>query len=147
MPASKAQREKAAERRAKGAALRLAGLSYDEIAKKLGYSGAVAAYRDVKRAFAASTAEPAEPTPAGAAEQVALELLRLDRLQVAAWAAAVQGDLRAIDTVTRIIGTRARLLRWAEPKPAVVDPEPVKGVGGIADLTARIAERRASPSG
>ena len=37
------------------------------------------------------------------------EAARLDRLQLAAWPKAQQGDLRAIDTVLRILQRRASL--------------------------------------
>jgi hypothetical protein len=115
VPASKAQRAKTAERRAKAIALRLAGLDYPVIAQRLGYSSRQAAAKDVERALATNLAEVGR----SADELREIELMRLDRLQAAAWQKAVTngGDLRAIDTVLRIIDRRCKLLGLDGPDP------------------------------
>jgi hypothetical protein len=105
MPASKAQRAATAERRGKAVAMKIAGLDFETIAKRLGYASRGAACTDIDRALAANIAEQNQQ----AAELRELEILRLDRLQAAAWTAAVGGDLRAIETVLKVIDRRARL--------------------------------------
>uniref|UniRef100_UPI001B80034B hypothetical protein n=1 Tax=Amycolatopsis pretoriensis TaxID=218821 RepID=UPI001B80034B len=78
----------------------------------------------------------------------ALELMRLDRLQAAAWPAVLKGDLRAIDTVVRIISTRAKIRRDADAaERGARQATPVAEVSGIADLTERIAARRGAATG
>ena len=44
------------------------------------------------------------------------ELMRLDRLQAAAWAQAAKGDLRAIETMLRVIDRRCRILGLDAPR-------------------------------
>jgi hypothetical protein len=105
MPASKAQRAATADRRTKAIALRLAGLDYQAIADKLGYSDRAAAYVDIDRALKANLKAETE--------QVDLlrytSGLRLDRLQAALWPKAVGGDTKAADTCLRIIQQRCKL--------------------------------------
>lgn len=105
-----------AERRTKAITLRLAGADYDTIAARLGYSGRAAACKDITRALAVAMADLGR----SADELRELELTRLDRLQAAAWAAAVGGDLRAIDTVLRVVDRRCRLLGLDAPVRAEV---------------------------
>ncbi|MGW1071568.1 hypothetical protein [Streptomyces sp. NPDC002537] len=111
MPASRAQQAATAERRAKAIGLRLAGLDFDTIADRLGYSSRGAATKDLLRALEVRHAEQS----AQAEVLRSVEVQRLDRLQAAAWALALQGDMRAIDTVVRIIDRRCRLLGLDAP--------------------------------
>ena len=105
MPASKAQRAQTADRRKKAITLRLAGMDWQSIADQLGYSTRGAACTDVARALEANLAEQTQ-----AADTLReVESLRLDRLQAAAWPAAVKGDLKAIDTVLKVIDRRVKL--------------------------------------
>lgn len=105
MPASKAQRANTAERRKKAITLRLAGMDWQSIADQLGYSTRGAAWTDVTRALEANLAEQTQ-----AADTLReVESLRLDRLQAAAWPSAVKGDLKAIETVLKVIDRRAKL--------------------------------------
>lgn len=105
MPASKAQRAKTADRRGKAIALRLAGMDWQTIADRLDYSSRAAACVDVNRALEANLAEQSQ-----AADTLReIESLRLDRLQAAAWPAAVKGDLKAIETVLKVIDRRIKL--------------------------------------
>lgn len=105
MPASKAQRAQTAERRKKAITLRLAGMDWQSIADQLGYSTRGAACTDVARALEVNLAEQTQ-----AADTLReVESLRLDRLQAAAWPAAVKGDLKAIDTVLKVIDRRVKL--------------------------------------
>lgn len=111
MPASKAQRAATAQRRAQAIALRLAGMDYQTIAERLGYADRGAASKDVYRALEANL----EAEAAAAATLRELEVQRLDRMQAAAWAKAAKGDLKAIETVLKIIDRRARLLGLDRP--------------------------------
>jgi hypothetical protein len=105
MPASKAQRAATADRRTKAIALRLAGLDYQAIADKLGYSDRAAAYVDIDRALKANLKAETEHVDT---LRYATGL-RLDRLQAALWPKAVGGDTKAADTCLRIIQQRCKL--------------------------------------
>lgn len=83
--------------------LRLAGATWDEIAKALGYQSGPTAHTTVKR-------HTAQLSKQSAAELMELELERLDMLQLVVWRRARQGDLRAIETVLKIMATRAKYL-------------------------------------
>lgn len=83
--------------------LRRAGVTLDVIAEQVGYTNRSAAYKALKRALARTLQQPAD-------ELRDLEADRLDRLQAAIWAKAMNGDLRAIDRVLLIAERRARLL-------------------------------------
>jgi hypothetical protein len=145
MSASEKQRATTAERRRRAVAMRFAGVDYETIAERLGYAGRAAACKDVQRALAPNIAEDAAPSTD---EARALELMRLDRLQAAAWPAVLKGDLRAIDTVVRIIATRAKLRRDADAAERSAPPAtPASEVSGIASLTERIAARRSTATG
>lgn len=111
MPASKAQRAATAERRGKAIALRLAGMDYESIAQRLGYADRGAACKDIQRAMEANIAQQTQS--ADTLREV--ELMRLDRLQAAAWQAAASGDLKAIETVLKIVDRRSRLLGLDAP--------------------------------
>jgi hypothetical protein len=111
MPASRAQRTKTAERRAKAVQLRIAGASWETIAQSCGYASRGAANTDVTRAMEAATAEACRN--ADVLRQ--LEITRLDRLQQAVWAEAIKGDQDAIRTVLGIIDRRCKLLGLAAP--------------------------------
>jgi hypothetical protein len=81
-------------------------MDWTSIADRLGYSDRGAACKDVTRALEANIVEQR----VSAEELREVELLRLDRLQAAVWGAAVQGDLRAIETCLKILDRRAKLL-------------------------------------
>ena len=84
--------------------LRRAGVTYDVIAEEVGYSSASGAYHAFTRAMKRTLRE------SGSDELREIEADRLDRLQRFTWPLAVQGDLRAIETILRIMARRARLL-------------------------------------
>ncbi|MER5302291.1 hypothetical protein ABT039_22915 [Streptomyces lasiicapitis] len=111
MPASKAQRAATAHRRSQAIALRLAGMDYQTIAERLDYADRGAASKDVHRALETNL----EAESAAAATLRELEVQRLDRMQAAAWAKAAKGDLKAIETVLKVIDRRARLLGLDRP--------------------------------
>ena len=111
MPASKAQQATTAKRRTQAIALRLAGMDFETIAERLGYASRQAATRDFHRAIAAARLEERQ-----AVENLReVEGQRLDRLQAAVWAKAVKGDLKAVETVLKVIAQRSRLLGLDAP--------------------------------
>jgi|SRR5579859_2859004 len=90
------------ERRRKALDLRKAGASFPDISRQLGCSVSTA-YRMVEWSLQKTLQEPAD-------EVRKLELERLDRLLLALWPDAVNGDKDAIDRVLKIQARRAALL-------------------------------------
>jgi len=88
--------------------LRSEGLSYREIAERLGVDTSTA-YRRVQRALSAVPAEDVET-------HRALELDRLDALQRAVWDKAIDGNLNALDRVLAIMSRRSKLLGLDAPQ-------------------------------
>lgn len=89
-------------RRVKAMDMRLAGASYRAIGTALGVNVATA-YDDVQRMLREYMAETGE-------EVRKQEIQRLDRLMMAHWNAAIQGDAKATQMVLSIMDRRARLL-------------------------------------
>lgn len=122
----KVKREKACE-------LRLAGATYAQIAKELGYDAPSSAARAVTAAIATRASESAGLVRAQ-------ELARLDSMLLGLWPAARRGDTTAVDRVLRVMERRAHYLG--------LDAD--RGAGGAAvtegspldDLAARRAARR-----
>lgn len=136
MANSKAIRAYTAQRRTKAIALRMAGADWDTIADRLDYSSRAHACKDLTRALAANLAEMGRSVE----ELREVELMRLDRLQAALWAAAVGGDVRAVDSVLRIVDRRCKLLGLDAPLRAEVFT--VDAIDAqIAELTAQHAGR------
>lgn len=106
MPISRAQQAAIADRRSKLLQMRLAAVDYTTIADRLDYASAAAARKDFTRAMR-ETLDLEQET---ANELRDVELQRLDRLQAAAWAEAIRGNLKAIETVARLIDRRCRIL-------------------------------------
>jgi hypothetical protein len=97
-----------AERRRRALDLRKAGATYDAIAREMGLSGSGAAFKIVKNALKATYREPAEDVRK-------LELERLDRLTLALWKRAQNGESEAIDRVLKLMDRRAKLLGLDAP--------------------------------
>lgn len=89
--------------------LRRAGVAWKVIAERTGYASASGAYNAYQR-IAERVIRP------GLEEYRDLELERLDRLQAGVWGKALNGDLRALDSVLRIIDRRTRILGLDAPK-------------------------------
>ena len=83
--------------------LRKAGVSYDEIARRLGWRARGGAHHAVKRALVRTMQEPADDIRK-------LEAERLDALLLATWAQAQHGNLGAVDRCLNIAVRRAKLL-------------------------------------
>ena len=94
-----------AEREQLAARYRQSGLTYTEIAKRLGYANASGAQKAVTRAKkrAAVDAETID-------DLRATEVERLDLLQASLWKRALEGDVKSIDRVARISEQRSKLL-------------------------------------
>jgi len=91
-------------RQAQALKMALQGSCFEDIAAALGYSGRGSAWKAVQAGLAQDTIQSAR-------ESRALEVARLDALQVAYWDKAVEeGDLKAADLVMRVIAQRIRLL-------------------------------------
>jgi hypothetical protein len=82
--------------------LRASGATYRQIGDALGI--------DKQTAWRLVQEEAAQIAQETAREVLALELARLDRLQMGVWGDAISGDHKAIEVVLRIMEQRARLL-------------------------------------
>lgn len=94
--------EAAALRAANALKLRKLRVSYDDIAKQLGYANRSGAYKAVQKALQDITREPAK-------ELIELELDTLDMMQSSLAKRIMAGDDIAINTGLKIMGQRAKL--------------------------------------
>lgn len=106
---------RAAQTAKEALALRLQGLTYDEIGQRLQVSHGTA-YRHVSLELANTRKESAET----AEELRQVELARLDRLLAVVGPMAESGDLAAVDRVLRIQERRAAYLGLDAPKAQLV---------------------------
>lgn len=128
---------RASGRRIDAVSLRLAGMTYAQIAEHAGYSHASAARQSVLRAL-----EKVE------AEQVAdlrmLENARLDRMLAAVWPTVVaraeevllEDRLRAVDRALRISERRARLNGLDAPVQVALTPTSAEVMAWVAQVMA-----------
>jgi len=93
----------AASRRVRAIELKTAGLTYEQIAVKLGYANRGTVYRLVSEALKAQTVE-------AVGQLRSLEVERLDKLQHAVWQRAMEGDVPSVHEAARCIMARCRLL-------------------------------------
>jgi AraC-like DNA-binding protein len=82
--------------------LRKTGANWRQIAEAVGYTHASAARKAYLRAYDRTLQAPAD-------ELRELELDRLDRLQMAYWKDAIEGNIKAADYVLKVIQVRARI--------------------------------------
>ena len=109
------------ERRLQAAKLRMAGMTYRQIAEELDYRGPSGAYKAVKTLLRRTELELAQ-------EFRQLELERLDFLTRSIWDKVCAGDLKAIDRLLRIMERRSRLLGLDAPnKVAHTDADGEEG--------------------
>lgn len=99
----------ASERQRRALELRLAGISYDGIARQLQYASRSGAYKAVDTALRATLREPADSLRKISAE-------RLDRATTVVWRAIGAGDLKAVDVLVRLEARRARLFGLDVPE-------------------------------
>jgi len=88
--------------------MRLAGITFELIAKQVGFASAGACYNAYKRALVRTLQEPADAVREA-------EIARLDRLMQGVWTQALRGETRSVDAVLRIMDRRARLLGLDAP--------------------------------
>ena len=122
MPASIANDE----RNRSALSLRIEGLTYRQIAERLGVA--------VSRAHELVKREAAETLPddAAVADWRALQMSRLEAMNLAVWDRACAGDIPAVLTVLRIAAAQSRLLGLDRaPEPA----SPPGRVNIVVDLT------------
>ncbi len=93
----------AAVKRAKVVEAVAQGATYDEAARIAGYANRSGAFKAFWKAVEQREAEAVD-------DHRALELARLDALQVALWEKAIDGDVKAAGMVLKIIEQRSRLL-------------------------------------
>ncbi len=92
-----------ARRRAQALELRRAGVTWQEIANRLGYRTASAACQDVRRGMEDIVRVPAQ-------QHIAEEVDRLDAMLQGLWPSARKGGVQSIDRVLKIMDRRARYL-------------------------------------
>lgn len=95
-------------RRSRALNLRLAGLTYREIADREDVSVRTA-YNDVQAALKLTLQEPADSVRAQ-------ELARLDRMQRSVWPQVLSGDVKAGEYLLKVMDRRARLLGLDAPR-------------------------------
>ncbi len=96
------------------------GATYEQAAKQAGYATRSGAYKAFWKAVDGREADAVE-------QHRALELQRLDALQVGLWERAEAGDIKAVNAVLRIIEQRSRLLGLDKPEKTPV------GSGSVVD--------------
>jgi hypothetical protein len=107
MTESASRRAQLAQRRAQAIEYKLAGMTYQQIADKLGYASRSMACTDVKRAFEQAVIDREHHVDVLIEEQIQI----LDRMRRAAWPAAIKGDTRSIDIVLKCVDRATKLLR------------------------------------
>ena len=129
MTAKLSKRHKVKARQATMLNLRRDGWSYEDLVAahpELGYNSAAAARKDAQRALQGTLTEAARGL-------VATEAMRLDRLQLALWSRAMNGDHQAVREILRIMERRARMLgldRQADRFAAAADHDEARGIAG-----------------
>lgn len=121
------------ERAERALELRLAGASFDAIAKTLGYSNKGGAFKAVQRALSARKPSTSQRD---AAE---VELARLDAMTSGLWVKARKGDAAAVDRVLKIGERRMALLGLLAEESVSGTPA---GVTALDEFQRRLAERQ-----
>lgn len=101
------------QREKKAVDLALAGHTFDEIADQCGYSSRSGAWQAVQRLLSREAAASAD-------QLRAVDGQRIERLILAHWGRAVNGDVKATDTVLRLLARKARLFGLDAPLVADV---------------------------
>ncbi len=123
----------AAERQRLAFELRLAGVTYEQIAQRLGYGGPSGAHKAVSTWLRRTRTEPSD-------ELIRIETARIDRLWRGLWERAAGGDLQAADRALRLMERRSKLLGLDSPTKVDARTENV----GLIELLMRPTERRLS---
>lgn len=108
-PKTSKRRLAAARRQLEALELKIQGVSYRAIARRMGYGGPSGAHKAVLAALTRTVDEPSD-------ELRQLELERLDKLMIFPWKlATIGGDLQAVHAVLAISKRRAALLGLDAP--------------------------------
>ena len=113
--------------------LRKTGATWRQIAEAVGYTHASAARKAYLRAYDRTLQAPAD-------ELRDLELERLDRLQMAYWKDAVEGNIKAADYVLKVIQVRARIIGIEAPTRIQAEVVNYDATGIDADIEKTIRE-------
>jgi hypothetical protein len=105
MPARKAE---ASIKACRAVELVRQGKTYDQVARAVGFANRGTAHRVVSKALSERLIE-------GIDDLREIELARLDALQAALWPRVEKGEVRAINSVVRIIDRRCRTLGLYPP--------------------------------
>lgn len=117
----------AAEREKRAVALRITGMSYEQIASDMQLANASVAWKIVQRALKRSVAESVD-------ELRTLDAQRLDVLLAAIWDKAKEGRLFAVDRALLILQRRAELLGLDAPKKiAPTNPDGTEEYAALND--------------
>jgi hypothetical protein len=112
--------------------LRRTGLTWEMIAREVGYASPAGAWKAYERACARTLEEPT-------AEARRIELDRLDALQYTYWDPAIAGNLRAADFVLKVIDRRAKILGIDAPQKIQAEVVTYDGTGSLDAEVERIA--------
>jgi transcriptional regulator len=128
-----ARRLTAAEKRSEALALRIAGMSYEEIATTLGWANKSVAWKAVQKGIADVPRENAR-------ELKTMQLETLNEAKLSIFAAVRRGDVQAIDRLIKVLDHEAKLEGLYEQKDDS-GAEEVKAAlldfaAGIKDLVA-----------
>lgn len=112
--------------------LRRAGVTWEKIAREVGFKNASGAYKMYQRAAERMARPHLE-------EYRDMQLDRLERMHMAVWPRAKDGDLRAIETALRIGDREAKLLGLDAPTKIQAEVTVYEGQQ-LIEHTARIVE-------
>lgn len=125
------------ETRRQAAELRAAGVSYENIARQLGYRSVSSAFDAVQKGLEEAVREPT------GSDVLQLELDRMDMLTSALWPKARRGDVTAVAAILKISETRAKLPAWYGLGQSTGGGE----ASPRDDIADRRAKRRAAAAG
>lgn len=118
----------AAARRTRAVTMRLAGMTYEQVAAECGYSTKDAARQAVLRALSRIETERVE-------QYRTLENARLDRAQAAIWPKVIEGNLHAVEVFLRLSARRARMNNLDPPQAlSISTPDRVQLEAMITDF-------------
>lgn len=135
------------EREDRVVALRLAGMDFQSIAEQVGFRDRSAAWKAYHRALQRRSEPDEQSAAARRAEDLQLELARLDELQARLWSRAMRGDLAAHDRILKIMKHRDHLKRLAAAAhrhDAAPEQSPAGGVVVGPDKLDELRAKRAA---
>lgn len=126
------------ERHAKALEMRLAGATYDAIAKALGYAGPSGAFSAVQEGLATTKRPDDDAT-------TLTELARLDAMLTGLWAKARRGEVTAVDRVMRIEERREQVIARQTAHAEETPPSATTERTGLSEFERRLRERESGP--